>query len=161
MKKQSETHNKQCTNWKWKSLIMQETEIYKWLESFCAVGQGREFSRNSEFVYEIFIARSRKWTVYRQESGRRIDFKNSRLSVCLSVCPCRRTPAAKRAAAGDAHRRLRFVQDYPDEPAPERYKKLSYRRGTARCVLSVIILPITTQQCRNYLYDKSWPNRWY
>jgi len=22
-------------------------------------------------------------------------------------------------------------------------------------------LPITTQQCRNYLYDKSWPNRWY
>ena len=41
-------------------------------------------------------------------------------------------------------------------------KKLSYRRVTARCVLSVVILPITTQQCRNYLYDdKSWPNRWY
>jgi len=40
-------------------------------------------------------------------------------------------------------------------------KKLSYRRGTARCVLSVLILPITTQQCRNYLYDKSLPNRWY
>jgi len=35
------------------------------------------------------------------------------------------------------------------------YKKLSYRRVTARCVLSVVILPITTQQCRNYLYDKS------
>ena len=34
-------------------------------------------------------------------------------------------------------------------------KKLSYRRVTARCVLSVVILPITTQQCRNYLYDKS------
>jgi len=34
-------------------------------------------------------------------------------------------------------------------------KKLSYRRGTARCVLSVVILPIATQQCRNYLYDKS------
>ena len=34
-------------------------------------------------------------------------------------------------------------------------KKLSYRQGTARCVLSVVILPITTQQCRNYLYDKS------
>ena len=29
-------------------------------------------------------------------------------------------------------------------------KKLSYRRVTARCVLSVVILPITTQQCRNY-----------
>ena len=41
------------------------------------------------------------------------------------------------------------------------YKKLSYRRGTARCVVSIEILPIATQQCRNYLYDKSWPNRWY
>jgi len=42
-------------------------------------------------------------------------------------------------------------------------KKLSYRRVTARCVLSVVglILPITTQQYRNYLYDKSWPHRWY
>ena len=29
-------------------------------------------------------------------------------------------------------------------------KKLSYRRVTARCVFSVVILPITTQQCRNY-----------
>ena len=34
--------------------------------------------------------------------------------------------------------------------------KLSYRRGTARCVVSVEILPIATQQCKNYLYDKSW-----
>jgi len=34
-------------------------------------------------------------------------------------------------------------------------KKLSYRRVTARCVLSVVILPVATQQCRNYLYDKS------
>ena len=40
-------------------------------------------------------------------------------------------------------------------------KKLSYRRGTARCVVSIEILPFATQQCRNYLYDKSWPNRWY
>ena len=39
-------------------------------------------------------------------------------------------------------------------------KKLSYRRVTARCVLSVVILPIATQQCRNYLYDMSWPNWW-
>jgi len=36
-----------------------------------------------------------------------------------------------------------------------RDKKLSYRRGTARCVVSIEILPIATQQCRNYLYDKS------
>ena len=35
------------------------------------------------------------------------------------------------------------------------HKKLSYRRVTARCVLSVVILPITTQRYRNYLYDKS------
>jgi len=34
-------------------------------------------------------------------------------------------------------------------------KKLSYRQVTARCVLSVVILPITTQQYRNYLYKKS------
>ena len=42
-------------------------------------------------------------------------------------------------------------------------KKLSYRRMTARCVLSVVILPVATQQCRNYLYlyDKSRPNWWY
>ena len=35
------------------------------------------------------------------------------------------------------------------------YKKLSYRRGTARCVVSVEFLPTATQQCRNYLYDRS------
>jgi len=40
-------------------------------------------------------------------------------------------------------------------------QKLSYRLGTARCIASVEILPIATQQCRNYLYDKSWPNRCY
>ena len=35
------------------------------------------------------------------------------------------------------------------------HKKLSYRRVTARCVLSVVILPIAMKQCRNYLYDES------
>jgi len=40
-------------------------------------------------------------------------------------------------------------------------KKLSYRRGAARCVVSIKVLPVATQQCRNYLYDKSLPNRWY
>jgi len=34
-------------------------------------------------------------------------------------------------------------------------KKLSYRQWTVRRVLSVEILPIAKQQCRNYLYDKS------
>ena len=41
------------------------------------------------------------------------------------------------------------------------YKKLRYRQATMRCVVSVEISPTATQQCRNYLYDKSWPNRWY
>ena len=40
-------------------------------------------------------------------------------------------------------------------------KKLSYRRGTSRCVMSIEILPVATQQCRNHLYDKSWPNWWH
>jgi len=40
-------------------------------------------------------------------------------------------------------------------------KKLSYRQGTARCVVSVEILLIAVQQCRNCLYDKSWTNRSY
>ena len=40
-------------------------------------------------------------------------------------------------------------------------KKLSYRQRTARCVMSVEILPVATQQSRNYLYDKSWTNRSY
>jgi len=40
--------------------------------------------------------------------------------------------------------------------SPKEDKKLSYRRGTARCVVSIdILLIIVTQQCRNYLYDKS------
>jgi len=43
----------------------------------------------------------------------------------------------------------------------KRNNKLSYRRGTARCVVSVEILPIATQQCRNYLYDKSLTDRSY
>jgi len=41
------------------------------------------------------------------------------------------------------------------------HKKLSYCQVTARCVLSVVILPVATQQCRNHLYGKSWPNWWY
>ena len=40
-------------------------------------------------------------------------------------------------------------------------KKLSYRRGTARCVVSVEIWPIATQQCKNYLFDKSRTMRSY
>jgi len=46
-------------------------------------------------------------------------------------------------------------------PHQKWHKKLSYRRRTARCVVSGEILPIATQQCRNYLYDQSWTNRSY
>jgi len=47
--------------------------------------------------------------------------------------------------------RVRLI--YSNEPTTN--KKLSYRRVTARCVVSVEILHIATLQCRNYLYDKS------
>ena len=46
-------------------------------------------------------------------------------------------------------------------PAAKINEKLSCRRGTARCIVSVEISSIATQQCRNYLYDKSWTNRSY
>jgi len=51
---------------------------------------------------------------------------------------------------------------YRTEPTTKKWgknrktnKKLSYRRGTARCVVSVEIFPIAKQQCRNNFYDKS------
>jgi len=69
--------------------------------------------------------------------------------------------AAERSPLGlRAHAELRIYRSNSVGTFPRRSdisldKKLSYRRGTARCVLSVVILPIATQQCRNYLYDKS------
>ena len=46
-------------------------------------------------------------------------------------------------------------QERPPGASRMHDKKLRYRRGTARCVVSVEILPIATQQCRNYLHDKT------
>jgi len=46
-------------------------------------------------------------------------------------------------------------QERPPGASRMHDKKLSYRRGTARCVVSVEILPIATQQCRKYLRDKT------
>ena len=60
---------------------------------------------------------------------------------CLRTV-CLRTPVTKRI------NNLQSTQNFSN-------KKLSYRRGTARCIVSIKILPIATQQCRNYLYDKS------
>ena len=50
--------------------------------------------------------------------------------------------------------------EYPIHPTTvvvggSQNKKFSYRRGIARCVVSIEIVPIATQQCRNYLYNKS------
>ena len=49
-------------------------------------------------------------------------------------------------------RRTGVVNDAVDEKVAtaEGHKKLSYHRGTARCVVSVEVLPIATQQCINY-----------
>jgi len=41
---------------------------------------------------------------------------------------------------------------------PNKYKKLSYRRVTARCVLSVVILPITTQVKKGKVFPYSLPS---
>ena len=49
---------------------------------------------------------------------------------------------------------LSYIFQHSKKPAKYN-KKLSYRRGTARCVVLIEILPTATQQCRNYLYDKS------
>ena len=48
---------------------------------------------------------------------------------------------------------MHVKQRYKIKQYDKKYKKLSYRRVTARFVLSVVILPIAAQQCRNYLYD--------
>jgi len=66
--------------------------------------------------------------------------------AAASLLPCRQ-PAYSAE--------LNVLVLYQDVPALEQDKKLSYRRGTARCVVSIEILPVATQQCRNYLYDKS------
>ena len=55
----------------------------------------------------------------------------------------------------DQHLRVRSSSAALRRRSATFYKKLSYRRGTARCVVSVEFLPTATQQCRNYLYDRS------
>ena len=39
------------------------------------------------------------------------------------------------------------IMEQSDDNGLKTNKKFSYRRGTARCVVSVKILPIATQQC--------------
>jgi len=87
----------------------------------------------------------------------------------ISLATCKSAPRSRQITMPAAHRSVFFTGRMPFLPPNQQcqsterklYKKLSYRRVTARCVLSVVILPITMQQCRNYLYNKSWPNRWY
>ena len=86
-----------------------------------------------------------------------------RRNRCLRVERCRSSKTRTEAEGGN---KLSSRPDYSAGGRPgaqlnsgsldgRLYKKLSYRRGTARCVVSIEILPIATQQCRNYLYDKS------
>ena len=58
---------------------------------------------------------------------------------------------------------LKFHQGHLQQGSKCRWGKwkLSYCLGTVWCVMSVEILPVATQQCRNCLYDKSWRNRSY
>ena len=60
-----------------------------------------------------------------------------------------------RQTSGHQHSAGKRHQGFSEANAYSFHKKLSYRRRTARCVVSIEILPIATQQCRNYLYDKS------
>jgi len=57
-------------------------------------------------------------------------------------------------------RLAKFISPSSRQPTTAwRNKKLSYRRGTARCVVSIEILPIATQQCRNYLAYTTSPDQ--
>ena len=99
------------------------------------------------------------------------EFRSSRLTLTLTLTSIWTTPAWNgiwtarcESTVAKTHTRLTALcPGLPGRAGTRKvgYKKLSYRRVTARCFLSVVILPITTHQCRNYLYDKSWPNRWY
>jgi len=81
----------------------------------------------------------------RQDAGRVIDQEDQveRSPTVCSVSTRHRSPCTN-VAVNPPHRIL-----------TRENKKLSYRRVTARCVWSVVILPVATQQCRYYLYDKS------
>jgi len=88
--------------------------------------------------YEM-VSYCMKWLVIALQALSRIqllmDFDptvSCRLVLAIvPLAPCLRRPPSKNA------------------DAPFENKKLSYRRWTARCVVSVEILPIATQQCRN------------
>ena len=51
---------------------------------------------------------------------------------------------------------VRKLSLYHTEPKIRKYNKIkNNNKKFSYCVMSVEILPIATQQCRNYLYDKS------
>jgi len=80
----------------------------------------------------------------------------------ISLATCKSAPRSRQITMPAAHRSVFFTGRMPFLPPNQQcqsaerklYKKLSYHRVTARCVLSVVILPITMQQCRKYLYNK-------
>jgi len=90
------------------------------------------------------------------------------LPVLVCLCKGRTAPSIKSRVAnkdrkeGHGQRvtdfsfvQLRDTARWVTEGHTKGNKKLSYRRVTAQCVVSVEILPTAMQQRRNYLYDKS------
>jgi len=78
------------------------------------------------------------------------------MMVDWTVTRAEKKTRKKEKEKGEGNRRWRRSRRRKRrEEKEEKDKKLSYRRGTAQCVVSVEILPTATQQCRNYLYDKS------
>ena len=95
------------------------------------------------------------WTLQPRESNQQSSYCCTTRNLCSAI----RYDRIRDATLTCARKLTRVSLIYRTELTTN--KKLSYRRGTARCVVSVEILPIATQQCRNYLYDKSWTNRSY
>ena len=92
------------------------------------------------------------------------------LILCLAKMPNVGMPVFTLIATGWRYRKIFFYKKALHISILERSKFLRHKltRSWAiaegpRCVvgLCVEILPIATQQCRNYLNDKSWTNRSY
>ena len=118
------------------------------------------------FVQKNYIC-SRKISKTDAARAALFDYNMHQIVCRLGLCP--RPPLGEPTALPRSHSCIQGTQPTSKGKAGERgerregvrplpyeeNKKLSYRRGTARCVVSIEILSIAKQQCRNYLYDKS------
>jgi len=120
-------------------------------------------ARNSQYV---IVKNLSKFTLY-SRYFKNADRQMATLQHVRQAIPSIDNPAARKYflasvcnGLGNRQREKRVdsqqrQHEFDFDTATFMYKKLSYRRRTARCVVSVEILPIATKQCRNYLYDKS------